>query len=160
MRADHFRWWRYDELDDTNSSRGYSFLFLRYVLPFEKLQVTSKWKDCHITQQPQCLFLVDKPQSSGGTCICGASHNYSRFIKCRRGMLDLEQRPLIVWVKNNAAVLSFLKASDKVFCSFVVSRGSGGVENLWTMGHFKDTEMSHRSVSGWRSFCTNLFKYL
>lgn len=39
-------------------------------------------------------------------------------------MPDLEQRPLIVWVKNNAAVLSFLKASDKVFCSFVVSRGS------------------------------------
>lgn len=39
-------------------------------------------------------------------------------------MPDLEQRPLIVWVKNNAAVLSFLKAGDKVFCSSVVSRGS------------------------------------
>ena len=33
-------------------------------------------------------------------------------------MRDLEQRSLLVRVRNNAAVLSFLKARDKVFCGF------------------------------------------
>lgn len=46
----------------------------------------------------------------------------------QKDKLDLEQRPLIVWWKNNAAILSFPKASDKVFCSFVVCRVSLGRE--------------------------------
>lgn len=48
-------------------------------------------------------------------------------------MLDLEQRALIVWVKNNAAVLSFLKASGKVFVLllFLEVLGWGRIYGLW-----------------------------
>lgn len=81
----------------------------------------------------------------------------------QKKMLDLEQRTSDCVMKNNAAILSFLKARDKVICSFVVARGFSG-RGIYgkcysgILGHFKDIVISHRPVSG--KFVHEFFKVL
>lgn len=110
----HDSWPMYDEFDDSILGK-YLKCFSSYLLPFDKLQ-TFKSENHHKTKQFQPSFFswLKNTGNSKGTCFDGANCNYSKHQKSRGNAWPWAKTSNCL-VKNNAAILSFIKASDKVF---------------------------------------------